>query len=1703
MFQQQQQQDLDDLRIVRQIFEGNLNDLPQIASKIVRIFTSSTFTDTSFERNSLMENVYPKLKDYCREKYGLEFQVVDMRWGVRDEATDDHKTTELCMQEIDNCQRLSLGPNFVVFLGQKYGYRPLPTKVLENEFKAILDALKSYPEDVNLLETWYKLDLNSLPSVFILQPVSSIFKNFTNKNEKNLMEEDQNKWWKTMGQLCVCIRKGAKILYDTKKFNQIDNHRYNWSVTEQEVVRGILDANNNTQHTLCFIREIKNINTHLIQYASRFIDMNYSTRKVDEEAQIMLNELRDIKVPNKLQSTNIVKYDIEWIDDEGISLREHNKYLDEFSQTFYARIIDLIEKAILKQKIYPHNKLNNEVLQHLHFCKNFTRLFQGRNDVLEEIKRYIYDDTRTQPFVIYGLPGSGKTSILAKTFINIKEWLIDKQVKPILLIRFLGTTPDSSSIYPLFKSVCSQLSFIFNQSFDAIPEDLSQLTNYFKRLLNMATSERPLYIIFDSLDQLSSSNSAHSVSWLPISLPKHVKIIVSTLNESYGILNNLQVMIEKQENFVEIKALGQDLGLNVLNVLLKNINRTISDDQWPLVKQALEKCNTPLYVKLVFDKISLWKSYTLDTTIPDSIDECISILFDRIENQHGKILVEHSLAYITASKNGLSEAELEDLISLDEVVLNDIYQYHLPPIRRIPPLLWTRIRNDLQSYLSEREADGISVVYWYHKQFIDVSTKRFLNLNDFKLYIHSQIADYFMGIWSNKAKPFEYTQEQVKMFMLKSIHGEADRKVPAQPNVFSSDSNLKRFNCRKLSELPYHLIRSNRISELFTQVLFNYKFLNAKLSCMPLNSVIADYEDYLSIYGYNEEVALVSDALRLSSSMLIQNSTNLAPQLIGRLLYYRLLTTAKYTHVKSLIEQCEQDGLSECSLVPAYNCFHMPGGPLVFSLEAHPFAVYGLYLINDSLQLVSMSNRFIIFDLTSGEIVRQIVPQIEGIMQMMNVSPNRKFCVSLSTNDKIIYWRMTSNEIKILTRVQLGDMKKIRKKHRNDPLTGCFSAKEHFVVWSKYTYFIYSAIDLKLIKQERVEYPLVQIELMPHELGIELEIIQRTEDCADDEEKNRDYMKIEYSLIPLQNKTLHNEYKPHALRFDFHSAIVLTKDKTRFYTCIELADNCVECYRNKYENQFNKEKSQKIWKYHKSLEDNYDRVLSLILSNDEKYLLAALIWGLKVYFILTGQSKPLYLPKNIKIVQIGLKKLNFPALFTKDNQYVVAGIRNSIYIWDCSYGNLLKTLDAHYGRITCLISFNTDIKDLVISSSMDKTIKIWNMKSILEKESQIDKLDKPIENIYLSTEASLALAQSRNQLALISLKNGKIIKMLHNDKYGSLFSCCCLTSRGDFAASAESNKLIIWEIETYNNSKVTYASDAFPSNFTIKQLIFFNSEVNILLGLIDNNTKQISIMNYTIPDGDLVYKIDYSIKTFADYKDFVVSSDDTYLAFYRNDKKTDLIAVFNAELGTHVHNIKLQYTDYNSVFNIVALHSNPNHIALIDSEKGSLINIRDKKFIRSVAKWNGKSTKDGKYGLYSPSRGGLEIIDLKTGSKIKTLIPKIAEGVFDIETILTQDDQFVIYYHSGRRTIRVFRFNDAIEIANFKCQAKVKCLRACQDGKAVIVGCEDGSISLYLIVDSISNECKDYLNEWRNEQMINLNESITEHQNDEEQEQHE
>jgi NACHT domain- and WD repeat-containing protein len=139
-----------------------------------------------------------------------------------------------------------------------------------------------------------------------------------------------------------------------------------------------------------------------------------------------------------------------------------------------------------------------------------------------------------------------------------------------------------------------------------------------------------------------------------------------------------------------------------------------------------------------------------------------------------------------------------------------------------------------------------------------VSHERYLKNADERRVYHSQMADYFLGIWAGCAKPFQFSENQKRMFNLTSTDGEADRKVPAQPLIFAKNSAAAdtapvRYNLRRLSELPYQLIRAQREEDLYKHVLFNYDFLHAKLSCMPLNLCIFDYESALEV-TFDKEV---------------------------------------------------------------------------------------------------------------------------------------------------------------------------------------------------------------------------------------------------------------------------------------------------------------------------------------------------------------------------------------------------------------------------------------------------------------------------------------------------------------------------------------------------------------------------------------------------------------------------------------------------------------------------------------------------------------------------------------------------------------------------------------------------------------------------------------------------------------------------------
>ena len=101
-----------------------------------------------------------------------------MRWGVRDESTNDHQTGAICMEEIRNCQKLSAGPTFAALLGQKYGYTPIPAVIDAAELDSMCQLLHEDGKDTALLRQWYLEDKNAVPSQYLLQPINSILVHF-------------------------------------------------------------------------------------------------------------------------------------------------------------------------------------------------------------------------------------------------------------------------------------------------------------------------------------------------------------------------------------------------------------------------------------------------------------------------------------------------------------------------------------------------------------------------------------------------------------------------------------------------------------------------------------------------------------------------------------------------------------------------------------------------------------------------------------------------------------------------------------------------------------------------------------------------------------------------------------------------------------------------------------------------------------------------------------------------------------------------------------------------------------------------------------------------------------------------------------------------------------------------------------------------------------------------------------------------------------------------------------------------------------------------------------------------------------------------------------------------------------------------------------------------------------------------------------
>lgn len=623
-------------------------------NRTFRLFISSTFNDFILERNILNEEIFPVIDEYCQSN-GYNFQIIDLRWGVNNESALNQNTLAICLDEVKRCRTLSPKPNFLILAGERYGWIPLPAKIVSTDFNELL--LNASEEDKSLLSEWYILDENELGGEYFLKIRSGIYVNETNWQikEKELYEA-----------LLRCVSNTTNISAEYVA-------RLTSSATEQEILEGLLEYDGVSDNTLAVFRN------------------NYHTKDADQSKILKLRNRILAKMESDGCEDNILH--IDWED----TLAYHNEFKNAIIETLKKNV----SKEILRLEKEAEEK-HDETLDQIQEATDF--LFE-RNDEIKCLSEYV-EGSSTKPLFLFGESGCGKTTLLTE--------FIKKTTTPVFYA-FYGW---NENCYTLLASLDFIIQLIKKQYNITKNLDINE-TNLSETLYQAIYSipkDNKVIIVIDGLDMFHDIDSIKEAVF-PATLPDNVKIIVSSANfeivERFTDTNRVCYELgrfNKEESEQCFSALMCKRNRCISAKSQYNlIHEAIGSGATPLqLKLLVDECS---------GWHSSDDVKALPTSVEEIAQSHISNMYTKFG--HNKELVLYALALIAAAPYGITEEELQALLlKFDPVkayfVSEDRYNHNTD---KLPFVVWSRLFYDLKGCLTLAKSNGHIVVKFEHQVF--------------------------------------------------------------------------------------------------------------------------------------------------------------------------------------------------------------------------------------------------------------------------------------------------------------------------------------------------------------------------------------------------------------------------------------------------------------------------------------------------------------------------------------------------------------------------------------------------------------------------------------------------------------------------------------------------------------------------------------------------------------------------------------------------------------------------------------------------------------------------------------------------------------------------------------------------------------------------------------------------------------------------
>jgi hypothetical protein len=706
-----------------------------------RLFVSSTFSDFTAEREALQKVVFPELADYC-QKHGATFQAIDLRWGITEEAQQEHDTLRICLEEVRRCQALSPRPNFAVLMGDRYGWEPVPARISVDHWDRLL-ATTTASDGETIRAEYEGPDLNAIP------PVMQLLKRGSD--------------WSSCGQrdaeLLAALRRAA----ESAGFTTSERLPYFASATHQEIALGALDAQdekgnalNPEEHVNVYVRRIEGLPTDAS--AGAFIDWDAQhqvpVRGARQRLAALESQLRT-RLPGK-----VCEVKGRWGGDGT-----DRSHIDALCAQFLADQKAIIDRELANQYRVPEDLVRNA--QHHSFSIERARNFAGRETLLQRISFYLEQPVDHSPLIVHGSGGIGKSALMARAYLNTIENLPDEAVK---LVRFIGGVPGSESLTTLLTGLAADIASAYGFPVPLIPKDMKAACQAFRQavgpstcdLLPGPTAQRPLIIFLDALDQLDPSEEVELIEWLPKELGEYTRVVVSM--RGGPALLSVQRCFPK--TLLAVSAMTPAEGRQMLDAWLSdtreaNYNagiapasgRRLTNQQRNQVLKSFELSGNPLWLKLAYEEARTWPSWVIPRDLPETVEAMVEdLIAHRLfegEN-HPRVFLTRALAYLTAGRFGLAEEELSHALATDPDVKAEfeaqnaktLQKWELDPeLPRLPHILWSRLYFDLQPYLATAQVDNTTVYRWFHREFHSSLYKQLLGSDQDRHAIHGHLAD--------------------------------------------------------------------------------------------------------------------------------------------------------------------------------------------------------------------------------------------------------------------------------------------------------------------------------------------------------------------------------------------------------------------------------------------------------------------------------------------------------------------------------------------------------------------------------------------------------------------------------------------------------------------------------------------------------------------------------------------------------------------------------------------------------------------------------------------------------------------------------------------------------------------------------------------------------------------------------------------------